>query len=769
MKRFHPGDAAASLRFLLWLAALGVLARFVLMDQIFFRLLRAPSHDFVHGLAFFTTSMHAVYLSGDLAWWWPGSVTGYAQYYLGLFSPVAPTWGHIVFIAWAHMIGLLATLGVHLPEYYQYLVVNYVVLPFFAFAAFGYFCAQVLRRRESIALAMTAYVLSGIGLWNSAWFYFQEAGSLFFFLGSTLALLRRPSPARLLVWLAAVLIQFASINYWTVYNLFFAAIVLGLYAATHPNQVVRLWIRLRAWAALDRRATFALCAAVLTVFVAWSALIAAAMADQAGYQERAIYTAEDALGRIQEARTFTTELFNPSLERALQRHPQVTEVVGKPVTNAVHSARYVGVLLLPLALLALFVPWPRRVRWLLGSALLVLTVCLGAPFAVALWAVIPFMDRVHHLFYFYSQYWQVLVVLLAAVGMDRLLAGPAPRTRAVLRWVVAFCLGASALVLIGAAASHERYLGGDAALQANVRASLMLGIAGVLLFRWLRDIPARHGHFLAVAFLLALFLDLSQYFYVGARADIEFSLQKGWRGTVPSQAERARLRAPWPEPDPRRGFSAGLDQAMPIQSGFWPVNIHAFSGGMTFEKLQPIWDHVYRAEPFLFFDGAIVARQDTVPQLSSEEVVGMDSQLLVEAVHGSNAASATSTRVTEGFEYEWKKWGYTEYSVDVVAPRDGWLLIRQLHDPSWRLTVDGLPVQGTKANYIGTALPLTAGKHQVRGEYRPLPRRMYWWAAAALEIVVTVLLVLGWRMRGAPRPRSAQGVVSLRGPASPAH
>lgn len=717
------------MRFLLGVAALAVLTRFVLMDQVFFRLLRAPSHDFGHGLAFFTTSMHSLFVSGDLAWWWPGSLTGYGQYYLALLGPVAPTYGHIVFIAWAHLVAMLATLGVHLPEYYQYLVVNYMVLPFLAYAAFGYFCTQFLRRRGSVVLAVAAYAFSGIGLWNSAWFYFQEGASLFFLLGSTLAVLRLPTPSRFLVCLAAVLVQFASLNYWTVYNIFFVAIVLGLYGAIHPNQVRRLVARVLLWMRRYPRASLLVGAGVLGAIAAWSAVIAASLAAQAGHLERAIYTNADALSRIQETATFTTELFNPSLDRALQAFPQITLVLGKPVSNAVHSARYIGMLLLPLALLAVFSPWSRTTRWLLASALLVFMVCVGSPVAVYLWSIIPFMDRIQHVFHFYTQYWQILIVLVAGVGMDRILAGPMPRTGAVLWWISLLGIAASALML------------------PNVWAAVLLCLACLLLFQWTRSRSLRQLSFASAALLLVFLADLSFYFYKGSRADMAFTLQRGWRGAVPSEADRAVLRSPWPQPDTSRGFPAGLTDAQTVQSGFWPVNIHTSSDGMTFDKLVPLWHHAYAAEPFLFFDGAQPYRQEIVPLLTTQQVGDLDSRLLVDGTSMTLEPNARSRRVKDGFAYEWKKWDYNGYDVDVVVPSAGWILVRQAHDPAWRITLDGTRTEAAKANYISTAVPVTAGRHQLRGEYRPLARAFYWWAAATLEIVLAVLLVLAWNSR----------------------
>jgi hypothetical protein len=728
--------------FPLLLAALGVAARFLLADNLYFRMVQVPSHDMVQGLAFFTTSMHSLWLTGDLAWWNPASITGYAQYYQGLFSPLAPTYGHIVFIAWAHGVALLASLGVHLPEYWQYLIVNLLVMPFLAFAAFGWFCAQVVRRRESLALAMAAYVLSGIGLWNGAWFFFQEPFSLFLFLGTTLALLRRPTAPRLLAWLAAILIQLASINYWTVYNLFFVAIVLGSYAATHANQVRRLVARVRRMTASTPRHAALAAIVFIAVAVAWGTLVVLAMQDQAGRQVRAIYTAEDAVSRIQEMRTFTTELFNPTLERALK---------GYPILNAIHNARYVGAMLLPLVLLALFGEWSRRTRWLLASAVLVLAVCMGSPYAIEAWSAIPFMDRILHLFYFYTAYWQLLVVLLAAVGFDVLLEDRSARARHVLRVLVGLGLAGAIGVLAWSALVAERYPTGDPNLQSNLRAAVLVGLACFLLTPWALGKAARQRRFAACLFVLVAFLDLSQYFYAATRADQAFSRTRGWVGTVIDAPTRERLDAPWPAPDVARGFPAGLRDAMPVHNAFWPTNIYMYAGGLSNETMPSWWDYIYGgAAPFVFYDAAEPERMARVPNLAPTKIAEVEERLRVDDPRG-RAASSASRRIREGFSFSWQRWRYNDFALDVVAPRDGWLMVRQLYDPGWRVEVDGAPVGAARANYLSMAFPLAAGRHRIEAQYRPAARGLYWWAAAALEFAVAGFAAFALRRKPGTR------------------
>src|SRR5438132_37046 len=81
-------------------------------------------------------------------------------------------------------------LGVAVPEYSQYLVVNYLILPFLTFFGLSLLASFVFRRRLSVMLVALTYAFSGIGLWQSAWFYFQESSSLFFVLAAHVAALQ---------------------------------------------------------------------------------------------------------------------------------------------------------------------------------------------------------------------------------------------------------------------------------------------------------------------------------------------------------------------------------------------------------------------------------------------------------------------------------------------------------------------------------------------------------------------------------------------------
>ena len=362
MARFLKSDAT----FCVLVAALLVTCRLLFFDfHMYFHYQYIPNHDMMAAAPFFMTNAHAMRTTGDLAWWNPISYWGhgYAQYYQSFLSPLAPTSGHLTFVVWLQLVRLLALVGVTIPEYLQFLTFTYVVLPFLTFLCFAAFARLLFRRRCTVVLVAAAYTLSGIGLWNSAWFYFQESFTLFFFLAAWVAVLKRHTLPRALVLLMAVLVQATSFNYWTIYNSWFILICLGTYCAVYRSQVARCWHALRGAVSSHRKATAGLAVMSLTVLISWGLILASTVHEQAahfahhGIQPPGRYASHEALTRVQETRWYTLELFNPKLDRALESYK---------IINDMHNARYIGIVFLPLLLLLPFYTW-RRLRALAGD------------------------------------------------------------------------------------------------------------------------------------------------------------------------------------------------------------------------------------------------------------------------------------------------------------------------------------------------------------------------------------------------------------------
>lgn len=220
------------------------------------------------------------------------------------------------------------------------MIVTYVVLPLLATWAFLRFCGVLYRERAAVVLAGVAFTFSGVGLWHSAWLYFQEAFTFFLLLDAGVRVLEEPTP-RHLAWLAlAGLVQLASFNYWTVYNAPFALILAGTYAACRPGRMGRL--RDAVGRLLRRRTRWTVAVVGLAAVTAglWCVLLGSVAFEQSSALVRRVgdYDIDKAAERIRDLSSFVPRLFDPRVPRAS----------ADPQLSMMHDARYVGATLVPL-------------------------------------------------------------------------------------------------------------------------------------------------------------------------------------------------------------------------------------------------------------------------------------------------------------------------------------------------------------------------------------------------------------------------------------
>jgi hypothetical protein len=767
------GRATVSSRviYCVFLASLLVALRLALFDYAtFFKLRSIPSHDMSQGASFFATNMHAMRQSGDIAWWNPATRNGYAQYYQTFFSPLAPTNGCLTFIVWAQAVRALNAVGVVIPEYYQYLSVTYVVLPFLAFFAFSLFCTLLFARRSTVFLAAFAYAFSGIGLWNSAWFYFQEPATLFLLLAAIVHALQRPGPRGFLLLLAAGLLQVTSVNYWTIYNSWFIFIILFCYLINFPNQAARLWRRSLAIAAAHRGMVAIFLGLAAMTSLVWLVMLGFVFKEQAGNFVRttfASYTAEQALARVKPLRWFTLELFNPDLRSSVKLG------LGE---NPLHWARYLGAMFLPLLLSVFLIRWRRLERWLVTSTVCVFIVCLAPPFLLAVWEVMPLMDRIVHLFYFYTHFLQILLVLLACAGLDRLLShdyDAATQRRLVL--ALSGLLVVLGCGLLGLAVYSEHYSSADPGLQGSLLFATTCLLVCVFLLRMLTVDRSPWARRAFVFVLLGVTsTDLSRYFVEGCHADREFTALRRWK--VPKElppATQAVLGRPWRQHIPEQGTGNQLAENMPFRNDMWPDNnylVHRFVNDLRNTDSLRLILPFFQGHPVRFY-------RRTAPAPPPESIAGLlgqnpgwlDEVLLLngDASHLTPVSGPGIATSGEGFSYRFRKWEYNAFVVEFEAPEDGWLLLNQLQDLAWRFTIDGSSVHAAQADYIGTAVPVRAGRHHLRARFQPVSRQWFWPACWILEASLLVLLIgarVSWSRR--VEPRRTRSTQRHKGPAA---
>jgi prepilin-type N-terminal cleavage/methylation domain-containing protein len=91
-----------------------------------------------------------------------------------------------------------------------------------------------------------------------------------------------------------------------------------------------------------------------------------------------------------------------------------------------------------------------------------------------------------------------------------------------------------------------------------------------------------------------------------------------------------------------------------------------------------------------------------------------------------------------------------EVSVEASLPSEGFLVLRDSYDVSWRATVDGQPAAISRANGLYRAVRLAPGRHEVRFGYRPRPLLIGLTITGMTALALSIACVVA-----APRKRRA--------------
>jgi len=91
-------------------------------------------------------------------------------------------------------------------------------------------------------------------------------------------------------------------------------------------------------------------------------------------------------------------------------------------------------------------------------------------------------------------------------------------------------------------------------------------------------------------------------------------------------------------------------------------------------------------------------------------------------------------RVAGGGHVSFVRYGLNEVELAVRTPVSETLVLSDVYYPGWRATVDGVPVEVLRADYVFRAVPLPPGEHTVRMEFTPWT----WRVGLAVSIVTWV-------------------------------
>ncbi|MEI6224459.1 MAG: YfhO family protein [Deltaproteobacteria bacterium] len=243
-------------------------------------------------------------------------------------------------------------------------------------------------------------------------------------------------------------------------------------------------------------------------------------------------------------------------------------------------------------------------------------------------------------------------------------------------------------------------------------------------------------------------------------ASVNAPLRNGWEGTMgygPMSIQRVRelLEATRTNKVSRLGALDG-DATFPSASPtspLWPLLATpivisdrpqeglpvSFTGMREWEN--PMVGHRAAALPRVFWTGSWeVAPDDAVTEPLLRAAAG-NLAVLAEAPVGLPPSGPPEGPVAaEAVQVDGPS-----LTATVVAPRDGLLVIADPFYPGWTATLDGKPVPILRANFAFQAVPVTAGRHELRLAYRN--RWVGIGAAVSLGTLALLLAALAVRSR----------------------
>jgi hypothetical protein len=235
-------------------------------------------------------------------------------------------------------------------------------------------------------------------------------------------------------------------------------------------------------------------------------------------------------------------------------------------------------------------------------------------------------------------------------------------------------------------------------------------------------------------------------------ASVNAPLRNGWEGTMgygPMSSRRLRelLEGTWrDEVVPLRAIErdATFPSARP-GSPLWPLlatplvisdrpqpGLLDFFVGMR-EWEDPLVGFRAAALPRVFWTGSYEVAPDAGVTPALLRAARGDRAILAEAPAGIAAGEPEGPVAAEAVQV-----GSRTLEATVVAPRDGLAVIADPYFPGWAATLDGKPVPVVRANYAFQAVPVPAGRHELRLAYHG--RLVVVGAAVSLA---TLLLVAG--------------------------
>jgi hypothetical protein len=205
--------------------------------------------------------------------------------------------------------------------------------------------------------------------------------------------------------------------------------------------------------------------------------------------------------------------------------------------------------------------------------------------------------------------------------------------------------------------------------------------------------------------------------------------------------------ATFPAADPTSPLWPLLGTPLVISDRLQPGLVDFFTGKREWENRMVGFKAP--ALPRVFWTGSWEVAQGSDPTDALLRAASGERAVLDEPPPGSGAPGAPEGPVAaEGVRVDGPRLEAT-----VVAPRDGLAVILDPFYPGWTATLDGKPVPIVRADHAFQAVPVPAGRHQLRLTYRNRWVEMgAAVSAATLALLVAALALRSRRMRRAVAP-----------------
>ncbi len=706
--------------------AMGIaVLRFVLWDAQLLTDGFLPRHDGAHGFTAFATSMHSIRTEGDIAWWNPLDLEGYAQYYNAFLGPLSPNFGNILFILCAGLVRFLSFFSIIIPEYLLYVLLNSLLAPFLTVYFLLKFSSLFFSHTAVLSLIGIGYTFSGIGLWNDAWFYWHSPMFLFLLLYVLFAYLQDMSQRRyFLLWLGVILFA-AGADFWAVHNLLFLVLAFVAFFIFHPKGTFTTackttWTHIKTHKLPTLLCFGFLCIIIVQLFLVFTEQSSRYYRLGSGEDFSAWEAFLSGTRYDQYLRFVTVELFRPSVDTAF--------VNDHLYTIFMHGARYIGAGLLPLLGIAVLQK-NKTCRMFLFLSISMLILCLIPGFMMPVWEMFFSSDRAF--FFYYVHFLQVSLLFLAASGLAVFLQRDYQFKKPIF-WI--FCGGMLFCIAVFA---------GMAALGWLSKSVLLLVLLVLISTGLLLLIQRRENMVWLVLFLVLFGADLTRYYYECAHADNEFSGE--WYATS-SFVGDTRLFQPLSSEN-NQTFGQNITQlSAPVQSSLWPKNKYL----ITRYHAQLV--DMQTSDPAFYEEIFGPTGSETMPApatfYSTKDAIPDKAQSLYSADIFLSPKDALSG------SYTFLESGYNSFVLEYTLPSSqddptAYILLQQLYDPAWKLTLDAgtseeQSLSAVRANVTTIAAEVPAGTHTITMEYMPFSRQWYPLFCIALVLCIPILLLLAF-------------------------